>query len=973
MINTENRTHENIQNYNKGNGGKEMKNTRKIGFFLMLACSVSVFAGCNKKDNKNKENETPTQEISDEQLMEAIAGSNPTVDVEVGDYEHLEGMEVKDVDALTGKKASSSWLDAPKNAEVTIVYDSTARSEVQMTTSLMKNLVNANAQLHTITIKDQAGNYLEQENNSNMLTTNGEKITVYNPAGYEYGRVYQIAINNAPFLCFENKDSSIRTLTLEIEDDPTEETTYNEKTRKTNITEVNLNKVSNKNINKENATCTFEYAGVFPSNLHKGDIFYVTGSEPNDKLDFYGAFDSKESVAGGKEIVTYTVPSIEDIYDSLRIKDVKDVNLEDDAELTLDDEVARRTFKQSSLARGIARAALPLVDNDLNAITSIMSNFQIKVNINMINNRLTMKFTAGIYNYKVSQSKSTYITIEFGYEKITDYKVDVDVSIETKWIVPIGVNYKIKCLEDTQEIFFLKATVTIGLKPDTPKDKKDWTDSVINEIDHIQKGDAASALSVFKDKEAQASTSGGKTTWPLLIVDVYAFSPISFRLRIDFYIDAGFQAMMCFQQETHSKKVDFCFTNESGAAEDADNTITKSSNWSVAFAGNIHIEIGFRASFSFSILGLHDYLHAEAYAELYINASVSGMLLADISFEDTSTEFSGYICIDLAVTVGMRVGLDFKILFVSENVQKTLWFYYLLRVLYENSMEHWSTAADTEIIMEHQTMNINETNVLWFNCFNSVTMGFEDNKFKGEQTISPFSGILVPQAFIDWTSTHLFKYEVLDHTEYISINENGVLHASNDAPTEFDATIRIGISNWGGTVSDRDITVHFHDSDAREIYMSYAGGHLNPGSGWDRMVSLLGEYRTTHSFTFPKADERRAFNFDNYAIMVDGNDIGRVFHEGDTIAMSQIPAGNTIEVVAWYVDKESYDVNFYDGKGNLVYEDTVYEGETATAPYAAMRDRYMGNDYTFIGWDRKLDDITADTDIHGIYISIGGK
>ena len=947
------------------------KLTRNIGFFLMLATSVSVFAGCNNKSNNEPEqNEAPTTEISDEELMQAIAGSNPDVDVEVGEYEHLEGMAVKDVDAITGKKASSSWLDAPRNAAVNIIYDNTAKSKVQMTASLMKNLVNANAQLHTITVKDQAGNYLEQESESNLLSTNGEMITVYNPKGYEYGRVYQIAINDAPFLCFENKDSSIRTLTIEIEDDPNEEETYNEKTRKTNITEINLNKVSNKNSNKENATYTFEYAGTFPSNLHKGDVFYVTGTQQNEKLDFYGVFDSKELLGNGKERITYTAPSIEDIYDSLRIKGEQEIDIEHDGELTLDDEVARRTFKQSSLARGIARAALPLVDNDLNAITSIISNFQIKVNINMINNRLTMKFTAGIYNYKVSASKSTYITVEFGYEKITDYKVDVDVSIETKWIVPVGVNYKIKCLEDTQEIFFLKATVAIGLKPDTPKEKKDWTDAVDKEIEHVLKNDGASVLSVFKDKEAQASTSGGKTTWPLLIVDVYAFSPVSFRLRVDFYIDAGFQAMMCFQQETHSKKVDFCFTNESGAAEDADNTITKTSNWSVAFAGNIHIEVGFRASFSFSLLGLHDYLHAEAYAELYINASVSGMLLADISFEDTSTDFSGYMCIDLAVTVGMRVGLDFKILFINENVSKTLWFYYLLRILYENSMEHWSSAADTEITMEHQSLNINDTNVLWFNCFNSVTMGFEDNKFKGEQKISPFSGILLPDAFIEWTSTHLFKYTVLDHKEYLSVDENGRLHASDNAPTEFDATLRIEISNWGGTVGDRDILVHFHDSDAQEIYMSYAGGHDNPGAGWVRMVSFLGEYRRTHTFTFPKADERRAFNFDTYAIMVDGEDIGRIFHEGDTIAMSSLPEGKTIEVVAWYLDKESYDVNFYDGKGNLVYEDTVYEGESAVAPYAAMRDRFMGNNYTFIGWDRKLDDITQDTDIHGIYISI---
>lgn len=948
------------------------KFTKKFTLLMMLAATATAFAGCNKNNKNNKDNkENETHQVSDEELMEAIAGSNPTVDVEVGEYDHLEGMAVKDVDTLTGKKGSSSWLDAPKDIAVNILFNHEDTSGVQYSVSLMKNLVNANKELHTISIVDRGGARLESS--SNLLTTDGEMITISRPGGFDYGEVYQVEINDAPFLYFENKDVSIRTLTIEIEDDPNDEATYNEKNKKTNITNVSLNKVVNKKVNKEEETCTFEYKGAFP-NLSKDSVFYVTGTEENDKLDFYGLFQGKEELENGHELITYKAPSIEDIYESLRLKGNEEVDIEHDAEITLNDEVAARTFKQSSLARGIARAALPLVDYDLKAITSIISNFQIKVNINMINNRLSMKFAAGIYNYKISQSKSTYITIEFGYEKTTDYTIDFDVSIETKWIIPVGVNYKIKCVEDTQEIFFLKATVTIGLQPDTPESKEDWTDAVSKEIDHVLAGDNASVLSCIKDdKEAQESTSGGKTTWPLLIVDIYALSPISFRLRVDFYIDAGFQAMMCFQQETHSKKVDFCFSNSGGASEDAENTISKSSNWSISFAGNIHVEIGFRVSFSFSILGLHDYLHAEAYAELFINASVSGMLLADISFGDTSTEFSGYMCIDLAVTVGMRVGLDFKLLFASENVNKVLWFYYLVRILYENSMEHWSEMADSEINMEHQSLNINDTNVLWFNCFNSVTMGFEENKFKGGDMISPFSGILVPQAFIDWTSTHLFTYEVLDHQEYLTIDENGKLHATDNAPVSFDANIKIGVSNWGGTVSDRTITVHFTDTDAHEVYISYAGGHVNPGSGYQGFMKFLGEYRSTYDFVFPEAPERRGFEFYCYNILVDGDYFNdKEYKVGDKISMSEFPDGKTVEILAWYLDKEAYNVRFYDGKDNLVYEDTVYQGESATAPYALMRDRFMGEDYTFIGWDRKLDGITSNTDIHGIYIRIGG-
>ena len=665
---------------------------------------------------------------------------------------------------------------------------------------------------------------------------------------------------------------------------------------------------------------------------------------------------------------------MDDIYNNLRMKGVEPIDIEHDAEILLDEEVATRSFKQSDLARGVARALLPVVKNDVKEITNILSNFQIHFNMSFVNNRCSMKFSAGIYNYKCGEK--TWITVDFGYEKITDYKIDFDLKVRTKWIIPVGVDYKIKCIEETQEIFFLKSCITIAVLPEKPADKQDFTDAILKEIDAIKEDKNASAISCLgKDPQAKAASSGSKTCWPLLIVDVYYFSPLSIRFKIDFYIDCGFQAMMSYQTETHSKKVDFCWSNMSGANEDAQNTITKTSNWYIAFAGNFHFEVGLRISLSFSVLGLHDFLHAEAYAEFFINASVSGLLVADISFTDTTTEFSGYITIDLAVTIGMRVGIDFKFLFVSENIQKTLWFFYLFRMMYENAMEHWSTIADPEINMDKQTLNINETNVLVFNCFNSVTMGFEEKKFKGGDKTSIFSGVLIPDSFIEWTSSHIFTYEVLDHPEYLTCDENGVLHVKDDAPAQFDARLKIKISNWAGFVEDRIIPVHFHDADAHEVYISYAGGHYNPGSGYQQKVRYLTELRQNQTLIVPEAPKREGFRFENYEIYLDDGELeptptNIMLNPGDTFTMTY---DYTVELVAWYTDLDKYTVTFYDGEGNLVYTDIVYEGEEATAPYPAMRDRFMDTSkYSFICWNRALDDIKANTKIYGIYMAIGG-
>ena len=95
-----------------------------------------------------------------------------------------------------------------------------------------------------------------------------------------------------------------------------------------------------------------------------------------------------------------------------------------------------------------------------------------------------------------------------------------------------------------------------------------------------------------------------------------------------------------------------------------------------------------------------------------------------------------------------------------------------------------------------------------------------------------------------------------------------------------------------------------------------------------------------------------------------------MLNPGDTFTMTY---DYTVELVAWYTELDKYTVTFYDGEGNLVYTDIVYEGEEATAPYPAMRDRFMDTSkYSFICWNRALDDIKANTKIYGIYMAIGG-
>ncbi len=60
-----------------------------------------------------------------------------------------------------------------------------------------------------------------------------------------------------------------------------------------------------------------------------------------------------------------------------------------------------------------------------------------------------------------------------------------------------------------------------------------------------------------------------------------------------------------------------------------------------------------------------------------------------------------------------------------------------------------------------------------------------------------------------------------------------------------------------------------------------------------------------------------------------------------------------------------YTVKFLDADGNILKEETINEGESATAPTAPIKDGY-----NFIGWDQEFDEITKDLEIKPIYEEI---
>ena len=917
------------------------KNNFKLGLLLTVLAVVPALSGCKKEEQKSN---VPDEATIEKMVTNIIDNSNINADVEVGPYESMLTGEVTDLPEDAQVFNSSTILDAPKDFETSVIYNDEYKN-LQTVTNLLGDIKNANEKLGTISILDRGGEY----HTKNLLTLAdaGNELKIVNPDGYQYGEVYQIEINDAPYLSFKGKSDSIRRLTIEIEDDPTEEETYDIKKIKANITNISLDKVSNKKELTEQELFIFDYNDHFPD-LKKGDIFYAHNEEDNLYFNFYGEFQSKEVINENLERITYSAASLDEIYDDFHMKNKEPINMED-GEILIDDELAAAKFKQSGLARGIVKALLPYVDYKENALTGIMDKLHVHLNVNMVGNRLSTKLGLDFSNIQIGSDKSRwYFSLDIGYEKVTDYSVDFDVEIETTWIFPTGVDYKVKCVEDTQEGFYIFISFTRALQPDkSQRDEeaeREFKETIKKEAEAAKNGDNTGY--VYGDKELAPSTSGSRTTWPIVQVNVNYFTPITMKLQADFYIDAAVQIDVLVKKETFSTKVDFNFTNMSGADTDSSKTIHSESNWVIAVCGSIAIEVGIRVSFSLSILGMYDILRAQAYADWFVNLSATGILLMDIATGDQPTSFTGYITIDLAITAGIKVGLNFKCLCIEYTINKVLWFEYLFRIKWENSIEHFSKLAGTEIEMDgKQSIDIDDLDILWLTCFDSVTMSQKEKKMNSKEKFSIFSGIMCPPFLEKWTGGYIFEFTPKDDS-LIEISHDGVVHVKDGTPNEFTTTFTIHVSNWAGTASDQIITVHFIARDTKEVYVDN---------------TLIGDYRPGYQFTLPEGPFVYGKEF--LAYVIDGKE----YKVGDKVTMTS----ETLRFVGKYRILPYYFVYFVDGKGNVVSEQRIMEGESAIEPTAAMRDRFMDTEhYTFLNWTCDYSKVMCDLVINSVYMEV---
>ena len=907
-----------------------MKKRRSI--ILSLVSFMMVLSSCTpppQEAETNKDNENP-YELSDETMLEVLKKWNPTVNIGYDENLNLQFDSVEPFSVTESQRLSSSMFDVSRDSRLYIHLQGQDPSENTLNAELYNEI--KNDYQNYISINDANGQSMDL-----TIESYGNRLGILLNESFDYGSVYVIELDKEANLQFENRDPSIQRMVIEMEDDPTEPAEINNFSVKDNIPVLDARYVSDEQA-YEDSTFTFIYSEGLPL-LHEGDIFQVktnTNSEEKDITDFYGKFISKEILGNGNYKVTYSEPQGVDIYDDFRLKGTQEFNLEGTQIIVTPDQV-REAIRYTDTARGIANfLAKQAETSNGDIIDTLMDHISLDLSFKWVGSTLSFKFSITVKQLKVKDN--FFLSFGYTFEQVTEYGLDFDVSLETKWVIPVGVNYKIKCVEDITEshMFF----VSVDYVQDQPeKDEDELKDDLQNEIKNAKDGKDNFFKKIINDANAKKTVEGNKTTFPLLSFPIPLFWDLVFEIKLDFIFDFTLEAMFLFKKTYSSNQVLFSFSNKDGGDTDKAQTVVGASEWEFYFMGLAEARIALRFTLSIYFKGLYKYLHVDGYAELWIKVGIQGTMLASWNTDTDGSSFSGNLAIDFYIQMGADIGMNLVIAIFSLSLSRNLFKTYIFRFYLSNEIEHYADGTDTSIELNQTVANIDDYKILWFRVWDGVNLIMDEKKYNADDRTK-----ILETWFGDCT-VKTFDFIPADES-LMKIDGDGTIRIQDGTPAEFTTTFRIHLHNAVSFVNDRNITVHFNAPDAHHIYIDDVDmGRIRPGV----------------KFTLPEPEKRTGYRFLSYIYNDNHYDIGDQITMGD----------EDIYITTEWHKILYYDVYFYDGKNNLIYVDRhVEEFTAATAPSPDIRDQHMQG-YSFVGWDKNFSNVQGDMVVRGIYVKVG--
>ena len=946
----------------------------KKNIFLLLVLSVLTLSSCSNL-NTSEESQVSDLDLVDEAL-------NATeINVEIGnDVEHLEIPDTNPFTDLTTSIYDFSEFD--KDVEFKIV-DFTSETEVPCNSQSSVYITENDVDFY-----DNRG---EHYSFKYFFEGYGEGELTISKSLFEEDKVYYLELKNDA-LAFKNKDSDIRKLTfytLNINEDTRERNVE----YKENIPNLDINKVYY--FDEDGYSPFFIYSDAEDlKDIEENQTFRITHLDANsateiekDNIDTtYGNLLSvQKNPNGAGMMVRYQAAKANDIFKNFTIKDFKTINEDDIIDIFVDDDETVDQIVQGMIHSGTVVTTMygfmKYFDVKPHQYKSAAydwgSRIDIKLDIDYDPNTAT--FSIGISGmYTFYPDNNITISLKLGYTQSWRFDVTADVSIETEFLFPVGVDYTLQVVENTVKKAYFGIYITWDNYGEYDEEKtKEEVQKAIQEARDCDSNWKKS--SVFKGAEPYETKNG--TSYPLFKISCVYFEPVEIYFEVDFYWEVNPSAEFVVSYTSHTQRVDLCVSNEGGAVPSSESATQTDESLEFHLVGSIHAEIGFRLSVGISIMGLYRFFHVELYLKIYGAIDIQGFITGDVVWSETEPATAGMsLGCRFEVSVGLKVGIDLYLLFGGINFEIPVVAVVLFGVGIDFPIQHFihdeedTYIKDTDYDKDKNRFNstLGERHLLTVSYLNTKEFVSDIKDMEFSDKYKAVYGAFVPED----VDIPMFKVKSIEITEKEEVCPDPVVSITDEGYIGLE-TIE-GMGNFVAKVTiqatkqvtlDRDLTkvinVHFTNNNRQNIYIDDV---------------LYGKYVDGAVITLPVPEPVKYKKFTGYTYTdILGYEVKMEYDPNDPTSLQYVVSTYEGAIPEWrfytdLVDYYHWEVYFLDGLNNIVSKQMVLFGEAAVEPDPEIRDKFMlqnppddKHHYEFVSWDTDFSRILGPTVVRGIY------
>ena len=760
-------------------------------------------------------------------------------------------------------------------------------------------------------------------------------------------------------LCFADKNSSIRSLSLIFEEyAPTSSSTDEDEQNPDDWPIDGLERldIDIKNFSPEGVyyfdsdsiglyfIYQIRITGLRYRELFRiGEDEKVNGQWVDDEETFYGHFSScEQNPNGAGYIVRYEEAATTDIYKETYSAGSKTVDMRDGTIVADHDELREFVLTAEPLrkaAYGIFKYyKVPPIRYRVNAL-DWYSHLRVTFSTNYDGDAFVFKVG---FKLTINPEKHLNISLKGDFTSKTTYDISASAKIEKKWgFLPVGAQFNLKIVEDNVK------TWNFGVMFDTsvhPFDKDKATDKITESID-----EANNETFPWKSMFSKNSSEGSKTAtkdgakWDLFTIDINYFAPITIRFKLAFYFEANLSFQALIQYSSHTQRVDVSYStkNKDERAVDAANESkeVQTGALSILFIGKLSIEGGIAVSFGFGFFGLYKYLHAEVIIKAGALLEIVGYMSLNWVWGDHDDgDFSLAIGGKIELSIVLKVSIDVFLISLGYNHTWPIGKWPLIGLANMDSILNWASDyapyKDPDNLGDDVNIRngskLNDLGLFIFTVFSGDDFAVRTVGYKYDYSVKVFYGALIPDSW----EVSIDAFTISLEGDYLEL-ENGVFSATNSAPTNvehFDVIMNVSVADSLGSAKPIKYRLRYHYSAGELVSVSYTHKEgIRKEEAEDVVINTIHHPGTNYTFTLQK-NAPLGIVLTGYSVRAYNGSLliqsyTRNITQGtQTIALNGLNA-TRYTIVCNYEDAEIHPIYFLGFMGKVIFYKEINHGE----------------------------------------------